>query len=1268
MAISQELWDKFRTLWTDISVIFGVVIDSLSDEQSSKTDWDNGIQEGTPGTDFPTTTSSAILTLMGTTLTVVATDEFTIGDTDVGYLIITDGADTEIVSYDSSNATQFLNLVRGLYGTTQQSWASGIDVHQLVWSHGVLPEFDLEIQRKNYIQQNISGSNPSAREGAKLIFRPFDGNYYLFGGHDGATALNDLWKLDPTAQAWTQLTPTGGPPGIRKDFVMELFVGTAGADELWVNGGWDGGATRYKDTWKYSFSGNSWSTNAAWDLGKWRYQHQGIMWPGNDTEPQQLIITGGLLEPAAARTASTVKFDGSTLTGLGPAPHALAKGDAAYSNVFDCMIVTALDGGDGMRCDIYDPNLNGWTVAAVPPAKRYFPTLVSDTETGEALMFGGTLSLAAPANGRKNLYAFNKANNSWRELAEFSREGRKAHVAAWDSINNEMLIWGGRVNLTTFPVWPDPIKFRYFWQTAKFRTQTINLGSVPTTDGQWILEDIKDFTVRQLSNVAYTAEWSDDDIAWNPIGTVKDGDAITLFHRYWRVEVTLTSDGLNVSPSVQKIDANFDLIEWVSLANKPVDNFLPVIKNISSLATQVDPIKATSKIGTMTVELLNGSLWAQKLITNLFPRGKTVFVKVGIYEGGPFDEDDFTVAFKGKIKDWAFDGGVIRLKIEDFLGDFKKDIPEEDSGGVVTPLQYNAGGIAAHPVDIMEDIILNQLNIPDRNVDLDSFATVRSDPSLTDWAFNRIISSPEDGYKLLQEISRHIGAVIILKESGTLALKILSPSAQPVDDWDEKTQMFRNLRFSARANDTIRNFVSTWWGWDGDGDEVADYSGIEVITDADSVTNWGLKILRTKSKWLGSNANPYFGSQRAIDISTRILELGKNGIPAIRLETYLGAFPVNAGDMVRVQSSVVKSLIEYIKWQAKFNPQKDLVFVDATGRFSIPYLAFDVFECIDMKFYITKKQVDFTKGMIRWELHRAREVPLEQAFDTQAEWQQGTGQFIDFTTTPGSVLVDLGAIFEILDDCEVADWGQLNEATPEILNPTNFIHGSNSLDLGKNSGATDLAIYFKTLGFQLDGTGKPAFVWIYIADLNELRVSSAITVKIGNDVSNYYQVWFARSELSVGENKLGGSLSDDFTTVGSPDITKLDFLRLQIKTPTAGDSIPSGNVRMDFWHLGVEGFAAATYELIIDMTQQPERDGVWTIDDTIPADTSIIYEAWASETGDFQGEEMSIGAVVNTDPITLKARYYKIVATLTPSPGFTVTPSIDEIKITFNDG
>lgn len=1257
MAIDPILLDKFKTLFADISVLFGLVIDTLSDEQSSQTDWDDGTQMGTPVTDFPATTSTAVLSLMATTLDVVTTAGFSVGDTDVAYLIITDGVDIEIMSYQTSNATQFLTLIRGLYGTTIGSWASGSDVYQLVYTHGQTPSFDLGIQKKNYIQQAIVGANPSARSGAKMIYRPVDGCHYMFGGL-GAAYLNELWKFDPSTATWTQLTPATNP-SIRAFHVM---VYMEEVDEIWVHGGTTNPTSVWLgDVWKYSFSAADWVTNGAWTATP-RHSHMAISWPGNDDIDPQMIISGGSINIGTV-TKQTRWFDGTTWIIVAPSLQSWARGAAAYMQQSDCMFVVGIGAGGAMRGASYDPNLDSWTQSAPSPALRIHPTLVPDNDNSTALMFGGTLD---GVNGTKTLFSYSKAADTWTELANYAREGRNQHAAAWDSINNEMLVWGGRV-AATFPAFPDPIRFRYFWPKATFRTQTIDLSEVPVIDGKWILEDLRDL-FRELTGTEYSFEWSDDDIAWTPVaGVIIDGDAITDLHRYYRVTVILTNDGLSFGPTVQRIDANFDEIEWVSFANKPVADFAPVIKNISSLSTEVDPLKAASKIGTMTVELLNSSRWAQTLITDIFPKNKTVFIKVGVYQGGDFVEADFTDIFKGRLDDWDFSDGVIRFKVKDFLAEFKKQVPQENTLGVVQPLQYNAGGIASHPVDILEDLILNQLNIPDRDVDRDSFDTVRTDPSLDAWAFNRIITSPEDAYKMVQEICRHIGAVVILRENGTLALKILDPAEDPVDEWDEKTQMFKKPQFFARAVDTIRNYISTWWGWDGDGDEIGDFGGAEVETDAPSVANWGVNVLRTKSKWLGNNSNPYFGATRAQEISDRMLGIGKDGTPAITFETCIGAIAANAGDVVRVQSSVVKSLVEYIRWQAKYNPQKDLVFVDETGRFSLPYLAFGVSECIDMKFFVTKKQLNFVRGTIKWELHRAREVPLEKLFTTQSDFEKGSGDFIDLTTIPGSILVNLSTIITILDDCEAADWTHLEAAGPEILNPVDFIHGSNSLDLEKITHETkSRADYEKILEAQFDGTGKSLFRFAYIADLDDYAVTGAIRIMVGNNSSNKYYRDYSKAQLSVGWNKLGGALPADFIEGGTVDITTLDYLLHRLVTPTPGDSIASGDAGMDF-HLLVNA-EAAIYELIIDMTQQPERDGEWSFDDTIPAGTSIVYEADASETGDFLGEHMPVGVVNDGDPITLKARYYRIRATMTPDDEYSVSPSIEEIKITFDDG
>ena len=175
----------------------------------------------------------------------------------------------------------------------------------------------------------------------------------------------------------------------------------------------------------------------------------------------------------------------------------------------------------------------------------------------------------------------------------------------------------------------------------------------------------------------------------------------------------------------------------------------------------------------------------------------------------------------------------------------------------------------------------------------------------------------------------------------------------------------------------------------------------------------------------------------------------------------------------------------------------------------MPYRNNGAVESIDHKWFITRKQVQFDRGTINWELTRAREMPLARSFTTKNQFLQGFGERIDFEASPGSVVIALD---------------------------------------------------------------------------------------------------------------------------------------------------------------GVPYFSDGIYNLIINVRQQPERDGSWTLTDTTPGDSTVVYQAWASEINEFSGEEVWLGIIEDGDPVTIKTRFYKISARLKADSGLAQTPSIDAISISFPDG
>ena len=86
----------------------------------------------------------------------------------------------------------------------------------------------------------------------------------------------------------------------------------------------------------------------------------------------------------------------------------------------------------------------------------------------------------------------------------------------------------------------------------------------------------------------------------------------------------------------------------------------------------------------------------------------------------------------------------------------------------------------------------------------------------------------------------------------------------------------------------------------------------------------------------------------------------------------------------------------------------------------------------------------------------------------------------------------------------------------------------------------------------------------------------------------------------------------------------------------------------------------------IDIGQVPTVSGEWQIQDVKPDGTTLTYEAWSSATGAFTGEEISLGAIVDGDPITDLKRYYRVKASFTANTGRDKTPVLQSIKADFS--
>jgi len=1028
LEIPDKLMKNISGGTRDIAAIVGIVVSSLSDPQSSIADWESGRMLN-PAI---STELASPMSAYSDSAPVASTDGFTAASSACpAYLLLTDGGASEIVAYADSAPAGFNQLARAQYGTSSREWPAGTQVHQLTFSHGRPPDYDLEPQRRNWWTHTaVSGGPPSRRVGHAWIFRKTDGCFYMFGGHDGAGCLNDLWKFDPSAREWTQLAPSGAPPSPR---AYACAVYAADRDQMWLTSG-TGDDTFLKDTYKYDFATGSWSTSSGWDLGDIGRKAAMCCY---DTETGEMLVAGGLVSFENEHfVRETYSFNGYSWRQRTSVPdYPVAYGAGCYLPAEKRFFMVAATPGNNYVALAYDPRGDNWETGSIPNPPvpvRWYPGCCYDEVSGKVLVFGG--ETVTGGDGTRELLSFHYPGGTWAELAPFYFDGGAdaygRHGFAWDSVNACAVAWGGwSGNAPAWHVHDAPVYYRHYHRNVEYRTGVIDLGEPPERDGAWNLEDVTDF-LSGSNSVSYSAEYSDDGEAWHDLGAISDGETIAQRSRYWRVTVNFTTDG-DTPPRVQKADAVFDRALEFAMAPRPLYGRPPVVKSVSNLASAVDPVKCTARVGTLTVELLDSGKVVTETIGPSHLFGKILYVKLGAL-ADDIRAEDFVTVFTGSVEDWRYDGRVLALRAGDLLGKLEKDIPEEDENGDIAPLQYNDGGVASHPVDILLDILRNRLDVPDRHLDLASFDDVKSDEAICDWAFDRTISDPTDAYDLCLDICRHIGAVLIPREDGRLALKMLKADEQPVTAWDEMTHNFRDAEFDSNC-DSLRNYVSTWYHWDGSGDEWSDFGGAEVAVDAESVANHGTHIIRTKSKWLGDNVAPYNGDKLAADISSRILAMAGEGMPTVSLEADISTIGAQVGDVVRVRTAVVTRQDVYRDWQRRHNPTRDINRGAGRGRYSLPYLAPGCNECTDMLWWVTRKRVDINSGLIKWELMRARRKPLEKLYTEQADFHLGSGENVDLESMPGAILLALDSGWY----CEsgwwevVADMGQCPEREGE---------------------------------------------------------------------------------------------------------------------------------------------------------------------------------------------------------------------------------------------
>lgn len=287
-----------------------------------------------------------------------------------------------------------------------------------------------------------NGDWPPTREGASVVWDPLAGYALLFGGTNGATYFNDTWKY--YGGTWTELFPALSPSP-RADASMAFLGANASAVNGYVVLFGGVSATGYlNDSWE--FSNGTWtplspthspSPRAGASLvfnnyygtavlfgGKTATGYVNDTWWFNSTAPSWVNVSASAGAPSPRAFAATT-FDprNDTILLFG------GQGPTGYLNG-----TWELRGGNQTAPAKWSPDLR-----TVHPSARSGATLVWDTVSGYAVLFGGSNATSATL---ADMWIFASAN--WSQVsASPGPSARSGAAAFFDPAEYTLVLFGG---------------------------------------------------------------------------------------------------------------------------------------------------------------------------------------------------------------------------------------------------------------------------------------------------------------------------------------------------------------------------------------------------------------------------------------------------------------------------------------------------------------------------------------------------------------------------------------------------------------------------------------------------------------------------------------------------------------------------------------------------------------------------------------------------------------------------------------------------------
>lgn len=350
-------------------------------------------------------------------------------------VIVNDLTPDRLSSETLDNITDFIVTVRIELPSTlvDQSYASVVNTITAMLNDGnfVLRQ-DRGYLTENLVTGNVIGtgttywervsSMPTRRNGLGVASDP-NGRIYAIGGYlGGARDANE--RYNPELDSWSIL-----PNMPTKRFHTSSVYSN---NSILTLGGWNG-STYYDIVERYDINQNSWSTLASMNEAK-RYF-------GVATDASENVFVFGGWRGGAGRSNMVEKYDAANNTWniMSPMPVATERGVAVRGE--DGMIYYfggVTNSGTTNAVHKYNPLTNTWTanVTTMPVAKMYFAG--NRGTNGEIILAGGRDSTGTRVG---SAHAYNVLSDSWVTLPDMTtvRDG----LGLGRDVNGEVYAIGG---------------------------------------------------------------------------------------------------------------------------------------------------------------------------------------------------------------------------------------------------------------------------------------------------------------------------------------------------------------------------------------------------------------------------------------------------------------------------------------------------------------------------------------------------------------------------------------------------------------------------------------------------------------------------------------------------------------------------------------------------------------------------------------------------------------------------------------------------------